>query len=136
MVRILFVDDVEATRDEVASDLRSRGFDVDCAENGFDAMAMLAQLGAAGTPPDVVLSDVDMPLLNGLWLTRCLKGIDGFDTPVLLLTGRNSEFDAAVGRHMGADGYLCKPYTHAKILAGLSEVGVGLPEQGGAGSAD
>ncbi|WP_232468204.1 response regulator [Bordetella genomosp. 13] len=111
--RVLVVDDNADLRDYMSRILRAAGYRVDTA---VDGEAALDQVRAE--PPDLVLSDVMMPRLDGFGLLAALRG----DTelrgiPVLLLSARAGEEARVEGLDAGADDYLTKPFSARELLA-------------------
>ncbi len=101
---VLVVDDSEVTRELVSSILRSEGFEVIEAVNGRDALDRLRT-----NRPSVVLSDLEMPVLDGLGLlVEIRKSAEFSDLPVVMLTTRGSEADRRRGAEAGASAYLIK----------------------------
>jgi two-component system chemotaxis sensor kinase CheA len=102
--RILVVDDSVTTRSLGKSILEAAGFEVVVATDGQEALRVLEERGA-----DLVLSDVEMPRMDGLALTEAIRASRRFERlPVILLTGLGSERDKARGLEVGADAYLVK----------------------------
>jgi two-component system chemotaxis sensor kinase CheA len=102
--RILVTDDSFTTRTAVKSLLEVAGYEVLAAEDGQAALELLRQ-----TRCDVVVSDVQMPRLDGLGLVRAVKADPRLaGTPVVLVTSLGSSEDRAAGLAAGADGYLVK----------------------------
>jgi len=110
--RVLVVDDDVAIRRVCARVLNAEGWTVVLADNG---RAAIAELEAAPTPFDCVLSDVNMPELDGFGLVRALRERDD-DLPVLLMTGDPSLHGAVKAIDQGAISYITKPFDH-DILA-------------------
>lgn len=108
---VLIIDDEEAQRVLLVRALTRRGCEALAAEDGLRGLA-----AARARPPDVVLSDVNMPGLDGMgvlmFLRRELPG-----TPVILTTGLPSAKDAARAAGLGAFAYLAKPYDLDALLA-------------------
>jgi len=101
---VLVVDDSEVTRELVSSILRSEGFEVIEAVNGRDALERLRT-----NRPSVVLSDLEMPVLDGLGLlAEIRKSAEFSDLPVVMFTTRGSEADRRRGAEAGASAYLVK----------------------------
>jgi two-component system chemotaxis sensor kinase CheA len=101
---ILVVDDSEVTRELVASILRNEGFEVVEAVNGRDALDRLR-----ANRPAVVLSDLEMPLLDGIGLLAEIRRSAEFaDLPFIILTTRGSDSDRRRGAEAGASAYLVK----------------------------
>ena len=101
--KVLFVDDEEGVRTSWGRYLSGRGFDVDTAADGDQALASLST-----RPPDVVISDYKMPGADGLLLLQHVKKMHP-DTPFIMLTGWGSDDIERKSRQMGAYGYLSKP---------------------------
>ena len=111
--RALVVDDSHTVRRLLMQLLSDAGWEVRGARDGFDALAQLAQ-----QPVDIVLTDLEMPQLNGLELTRHLKARpQGAQTPVLMITSRDTEKHRRSAAQAGVDHYLTKPYTDDDLLA-------------------
>ncbi|RKH04775.1 hybrid sensor histidine kinase/response regulator [Corallococcus carmarthensis] len=104
--RILVVDDSPLTRELVANLLEAVGYDTLRAADGPSA---LEQLGEEGPPVELVVTDLEMPEMDGVELTRRLKADPGRGRlPVVILTTRGGEADRARGLAAGADGYITK----------------------------
>lgn len=111
MTRILLIDDDPALLDVLSLALEDAGFDVVVAEDGLAGLAAMAS-----APPAIVVSDVNMPRLDGFSLCRRLRE-GGSAVPVILLTSRDSEIDEALGLELGADDYVTKPFSTRVLLA-------------------
>ncbi|RKI19185.1 hybrid sensor histidine kinase/response regulator [Corallococcus sp. AB030] len=104
--RILVVDDSPLTRELVANLLEAVGYDTLRAADGPSA---LDQLGQEGPPVELVVTDLEMPEMDGVELTRRLKADPARrGLPVVILTTRGGEADRARGLAAGADGYITK----------------------------
>ncbi len=104
--RLLLVEDDESTRTALAQWLRYE-YDVVTAVDGIDALETAA---AMTPPPDVILTDVWMPRLDGISMVRRMKNIDGLRrVPVIFLTGQTSVQSVVAGIAAGARAYLPKP---------------------------
>lgn len=114
--RVLVVDDDVAIRRVCARVLGGEGWTVVLADNG---RAAIAELVAATTPFDCVLSDVNMPELDGFGLVRELRARDG-DLPVLLMTGDPSLDGAVRAIDQGAVSYITKPFDHEVLAAAVA----------------
>ena len=111
--RILVVDDSPAQRHYVSDCLVRQGFDVRAVENG-----RLALDEARRALPALVLSDYEMPEMNGFELVHALKrDPDTRNIPVIMLTARDSKRDMAQMRAAGATAYLVKPFSQDKCIA-------------------
>ncbi len=104
-LKILIVEDEPRQRDAAARPFVERGDDVRLATDGLDALGK-----AINDPPDVVLTDVQMPKMDGWQLLRMLRSRPAFArVPVLFLTTLASEADRLRGYRLGVDDYLPKP---------------------------
>ena len=109
--RIALVDDEDHIRETVGLMLRRAGHRVDAYPDGQAAWdALHLQL------PDVAVLDVLMPRLDGLELCRRLRTVSE-RLPILFLTSRDEEFDRVLGLELGADDYLCKPFSLRELAA-------------------
>ncbi len=103
--RILVVDDSITTRTLERNILEAKGFIVDIATNGQEALAAMLTNGI----PDLVITDVSMPRMNGFELARHIKSdLRTADLPVILVTSLDSAEDKARGVECGADAYIVK----------------------------
>jgi two-component system, OmpR family, response regulator MprA len=109
--RILIVDDEPAVREALSRSLEFEGYEVRTARNG---MAALEQTRL--WPPDLVLLDVMMPVLDGLATARRIRA-RGDTVPILMLTARHAIGDRIAGLDNGADDYVIKPCAGDELLA-------------------
>lgn len=110
--KILVVDDVEAHRTVVVQALAQQGFQVMTAGDGAEALVV-----ADRTPPDLVITDSEMPEMNGRDLTRELKARERLkDVPVIMLTAADSPLNRLKGKHAGVSAYLTKPFVPDKVV--------------------
>ena len=118
MHSILTVDDSASMRQMVTFTLKSAGFDVVEAVDGQDALDK-----ASGRGFDLVLTDQNMPRLDGIELIRKLRGTPAFkSTPILVLTTESSDQMKQAGREAGATGWLVKPFNPAKLIEVIRKV--------------
>ena len=112
-MRILLVEDEPAQREVLAYNLSAEGFEVRRAENGEEAMLLVAE-----ALPDLVILDWMMPLLSGIEVCRQLKTReDTRHIPVIMLSARSEEVDTVRGLETGADDYVVKPYSMRELMA-------------------
>src|ERR1700691_4867795 len=109
--KLLVVDDDPDVRDSLERALGYDGFTVETARDGADAI-----LSQGRSPADLIILDVLMPMMNGLEGCRELRG-KGDDTPVLVLTAKDSVDDRVDGLEAGADDYLMKPFALRELVA-------------------
>ena len=118
MHTILAVDDSASMRQMVTFTLRHAGYNVVEAVDGQDALEK-----AAARDIDVVLTDQNMPRLDGIGLTKRLRDNPKFkSTPILILTTESSEQMKQAGRGAGATGWLVKPFDPAKLIEVIRKV--------------
>jgi two-component system KDP operon response regulator KdpE len=110
--RVLVVDDETQIRRTVGINLRARGFDVDLAETGEQALDL-----AARHRPDVVVVDLGLPGIGGV---EVIEGIRGWSrVPIIVLSVRDTEADKVAALDAGADDYVTKPFGMDELLARL-----------------
>lgn len=110
-MRVLIVEDSKHLRESVAKALKRTGYAVDEAEDGEEGLWF-----ARETAYDTVILDIMLPKRDGLEVLEELRR-NGIETPVLLLTARNTVEDRVHGLRGGADDYLGKPFALAELLA-------------------
>lgn len=109
--RIALVDDEENIRETVSFALRREGYAVDAFADGASAWERLE-----GALPDLAILDILMPRMDGLELCRRLRACSE-TLPIVFLTSKDEEFDRVLGLELGADDYLCKPFSMRELLA-------------------
>jgi two-component system KDP operon response regulator KdpE len=112
LTRVLVVDDEAPIRKAMSANLRARGYDVDLAETGEQALQL-----AARHHPDVVLLDLGLPGMDGLDVIDGLRGWT--QVPIVVLSARGSERDKVAALDAGADDYVSKPFGMDELLARL-----------------
>jgi two-component system response regulator MprA len=115
-MRILVVEDEPAVRDSVKRALELKGYQVETAPDGPQALA-----AARGVGLDAIVLDVMLPAIGGLEVCRRLRG-DGNTVPILMLTARDEIGDRVAGLDAGADDYLVKPFALEELLARLRAI--------------
>lgn len=107
---IITVDDSATIRKMVSFTLKGAGYDVLEAGDGLEAYNLLQ-----GRPVHLVIADINMPNMDGIELTRRLRGLASFArTPILLLTTESAPGKKAEGRSAGATGWIVKPFIKLK----------------------
>lgn len=111
-VRVMVVDDSNTIRRSAEIFLMQAGCQVILAENGFDALAKIAD-----HQPDLIFVDIMMPRLDGYQTCSLIKRNGKHkSTPVIMLSSKDSLFDRARGRMVGSDEYLTKPFSKESLL--------------------
>ena len=108
--RILLVDDEVPIQRAVAPLLRSRGYEVEVAGTGADALKL-----AALHPPDLIVLDLGLPDLEGTEVCRRMRAESA--VPIVVLSARGSESDKVAALDLGADDYVTKPFGPEELLA-------------------
>jgi len=118
MANVLVVDDSNSIRDMVSFTLKSAGFQTVEAKDGSEGLSK-AQSGNF----DLVISDVNMPNMDGITLCGELRKLPDFKfTPILMLTTESSTDMKMRGKAAGATGWLVKPFNPDKLLATIKRV--------------
>jgi two-component system response regulator MprA len=112
-VRILVVDDDRAVRDALRRALTLGGYEVQVAEDGEQALELIAQ-----AVPEAVVLDVGLPGIDGLEVCRRVRRL-GNRVPILILTARDAVADRIDGLDVGADDYMVKPFDVGELKARL-----------------
>ncbi|HZV98390.1 MAG TPA: response regulator [Methylophilaceae bacterium] len=115
---ILAVDDSGSLRQMVAFSLNAAGYQVIEAVDGQDGLNK-----AKERVVDLVLTDQNMPLMDGLTLIKSLRNMTSYQkVPILMLTTESSDEMKAMGRAAGANGWLVKPFDPKKLIAVVQKV--------------
>jgi two-component system chemotaxis response regulator CheY len=113
-VRVLIVDDSSVMRKIVERSLRQAGIDLTQvveAGNGAEALAALQ-----GGPVDLILCDINMPVMDGLEFIKQLPGVENAKgVPVIMITTEGSEAHVVQALSCGARGYIRKPFTPEQV---------------------
>jgi two-component system chemotaxis response regulator CheY len=118
MYAILAVDDSASMRQMVAFTLKGAGYQVIEAADGQEAFEK-----ARGQKVDLVLTDQNMPRMDGISLVKSLRGLPSYaSTPILILTTESSDDMKAKGRAAGATGWLVKPFDPGKLIDVIKKV--------------
>lgn len=110
--KVMVIDDSNTMRRSAELFLKSAGFQVILAEDGFDALAKIAD-----QHPQIIFVDIMMPRLDGYQTCALIKRNERFkSTPVIMLSSKDGLFDRARGRMAGSDQYLTKPFTRDSLV--------------------
>lgn len=118
MATILVVDDSASLRQVVAISLQSKGYDVIQADNGKSALAKLD-----GTKINLVVSDVNMPIMDGLTFVGEMKKLPRYKfTPVIMLTTEAGDDMKTKGRSVGVKAWVVKPFKPESMLSAVAKL--------------
>jgi DNA-binding response OmpR family regulator len=110
-MRILIVEDEESLADIIKKGLEEEGYAVDVAYNGEEGLFM-----AENEPSDLIILDIMLPVIDGMTILKRIRKA-GINTPVLMLTAKDTIMDKVSGLDSGADDYLTKPFAFEELLA-------------------
>lgn len=109
---VLIVDDSASMRQLVSFALKDAGYDVIAAVNGKDALDKLK-----GTKAEMVVTDLNMPEMDGIQLIKELRNKPGYKfTPIIMLTTESQESKKQEGKQAGASGWIVKPFTPEQLI--------------------
>ena len=116
-VRVLVIDDSNTIRRSAEIFLGQAGCDVILAEDGFDALAKIAD-----HHPDIIFCDIMMPRLDGYQTCSVIKSNGRFRaTPVIMLSSKDGIFDKARGKLAGSEQFITKPFTREDLLEAIQQ---------------
>jgi two-component system cell cycle response regulator DivK len=115
--RILVVEDQEDNRQILRDLLASADYEMSEAENGQEALDAVAK-----QRPDLILMDIQLPIMDGYEATRRIKGNPEWkDIPIIVVTSYALSGDEGKAREAGCDAYVTKPYSPRALLAKIRE---------------
>jgi CheY-like chemotaxis protein len=115
---VLIVDDALTVRTALRQLVQDAGYHVEAARDGIEAIKCLEAF-----KPRLVLTDLEMPNMNGVELTAHLRGRgDMKEVPIIMITSRSQDKHRRMAREAGVDLYLTKPYNDAELLQAMREV--------------
>ena len=116
LIKVMVIDDSNTIRRSAEIFLLRAGYQVILAEDGFEALAKIAD-----HQPHIIFCDIMMPRLDGYQTCSLIKKSQRFHlTPVILLSSRDGLFDRARGRMAGSNQYLVKPFTKDSLLQAVA----------------
>ena len=114
--KILIVEDEPKIASLIEDYLQAQaGFDTSIVARGDTAMASFREFG-----PDLVLLDLMLPGLDGIEVCKTLRSVS--DVPIIMVTARVEEIDRLLGLELGADDYICKPFSPREVVARVKAV--------------
>lgn len=114
--RIILIEDDALVKESIEDILMIGGYDVETAENGEVGYQKIKE-----NLPDLVISDVMMPKMDGFELITRLQN-ESVEVPFLFLSAKSREDDMVKGLKLGADDYLVKPFNNAELLQKVEEL--------------
>lgn len=116
-LKVMVIDDSKTIRRTAENLLKKEGCEVVTAVDGFEALSKIAE-----HKPSIIFVDIMMPRLDGYQTCALIKHNRMFkDTPVIMLSSKDSIFDRARGRIVGSEQYLTKPFTKEDLLGAIKE---------------
>jgi len=116
-LKVMVIDDSKTIRRTAENLLKKEGCDVVTAVDGFEALSKIAEY-----KPDIIFVDIMMPRLDGYQTCALIKHNKVYkNTPVIMLSSKDSIFDRARGRIVGSEQYLTKPFTKEDLLGAIKE---------------
>lgn len=115
MKRLMIIEDSEGIRNELTSFLIKYGYEV-IAPVSFENIMNDIRL----SNPDLILLDINLPAFDGFYICREIR--KEMNTPIIIVTSRNSEIDELMSMNLGADNFITKPYNTQILLAHINAV--------------
>jgi two-component system, OmpR family, KDP operon response regulator KdpE len=109
-MRILIVDDEPQITRVLRTSMQSHGYEVEVAQDGLQAFKLFEQFA-----PDLVITDLSMPQMDGVELTKAIRNLS--DTPIIVLSVREQDAAKVLALDSGADDYVTKPFSTPELLA-------------------
>lgn len=110
--KILVVDDCDTTRKLLSYIIKEKGYRIISASNGIEALELLAT-----SPIDLIVTDLNMPQMDGYELSKSLRGQDAYrEIPIIMITTEAGEADRRMGLEAGVTTYLSKPISPQRLL--------------------
>lgn len=120
MKNILIVDDSESIRAVVGLALREAGYNVTAGINGQDGLRLLLD---SKEKIDLIISDLNMPIMDGITFLKEVRKLDQYKyLPLLILTTESQETKKMEAKNAGATGWIIKPFVKEKLLAVVKKV--------------
>ena len=114
-LKVMVIDDSKTIRRTAETLLKREGYAVVTANDGFEALAKIAD-----EQPQIIFVDIMMPRLDGYQTCALIKNNQMFkSTPVVMLSSKDGLFDKARGRIVGSEQYLTKPFTREELLSAI-----------------
>jgi len=125
--KILIIEDESKLAELMGDYLRQSGFDIRIVANGLEAVPQVRT-----EKPDLILLDIMLPGRDGMEICKEIRSFSR--APIIMVTARVEEIDRLLGLELGADDYICKPFSPREVVARVKAVlrrsGAGIQEQG------
>ncbi|GAB6969079.1 response regulator [Komagataeibacter kakiaceti JCM 25156] len=119
-IRVLTVDDSRTMLGMLRKALEGAGYDVIQGEDGVNGLEVLQ---AANPPPDAIITDINMPRMDGFGLIEAVRKMDQFrHIPIIVLTTESDPEKKARARAAGATGWIIKPFSTDSLVAAIRRV--------------
>ncbi|RFD21029.1 response regulator [Komagataeibacter melaceti] len=119
-IRVLTVDDSRTMLGMLRKALEGAGYDVIQGEDGVNGLEVLQ---AANPPPDAIITDINMPRMDGFGLIEAVRKLDQFrHIPIIVLTTESDPEKKARARAAGATGWIIKPFSTDSLVAAIRRV--------------
>ena len=116
-LKVMFIDDSKTIRRTAVALLKKEGYEVVTAVDGYQALSAVVE-----QKPDIIFVDIMMPKLDGYETCMLIKNNQNFkNTPIIMLSSKDSLFDRAKGRVVGSEQYLTKPFTKEELLNAIKD---------------
>ncbi|MGX7109176.1 response regulator transcription factor [Facklamia miroungae] len=123
MKRVLVVDDEQSILMLLEYNLNQAGYDVVTAEDGKTAYKLIKK-----EKFDFIILDIMLPKMDGMDVCRRIRQ-EKIDTPILMLTAKDDEYDKIIGLELGADDYMTKPFSPREVIARIKAIGRRIPNE-------
>jgi DNA-binding response OmpR family regulator len=118
MKRILLVEDTAHLSEEIADILRLEGYMVKIAASAMHALELLPKAS-----PDLIITDITMPRMDGFELIKQVRSMESFKSiPIIILSAKTSEMDRIRGKEVGADAFIVKPCKAHELIASIDSL--------------
>lgn len=122
-LKILAVDDSRTIRDMLKLALAQAGFEPRVAEDGLHGLEVLEDMVDDGTPPDAIITDINMPRMDGFGFIDAVRARDDHSAmPILVLSTESADELKARARASGATGWIVKPFDPVKLVRAINMV--------------
>lgn len=119
-IRVLTVDDSKTMRSVLRKSLEDAGYDVLQGEDGIEGLEVLK---SAEPPPKVIISDINMPRMDGFQFIEAVRAIESFRyLPIICLTTETDQDKKNKARSLGATGWISKPFNAEKLVWAIRRV--------------